>query len=132
MKKGKYQDGSIIKEWGYAMKKSKTDISAITTTVVEEIMELLNTDVYKIVLYGSYAREDFTSESDIDIMIILNCEKEKVFGYRKQISRIASRIGLENDIEVSLLLRDRNTFEEGMKVLPFYKNIYREGIALYG
>ncbi|MCM1125823.1 MAG: hypothetical protein NC429_05070 [Lachnospiraceae bacterium] len=65
-------------------------------------------------------------------MIIMNCNKEKVCSYRKQISRVASRIGLENDIEVSLLLRDRDTFEQGEDVLPFYKNIQREGIALYG
>ena len=39
-------------------------------------------DIYKIVLYGSYARGDFNTESDIDMMVILNCEKEKVAEYR--------------------------------------------------
>ena len=55
-----------------------------------------------------------------------------MFHYRKQISKIASRIGLENDIEISLLLRDKDTFEQSREVLPFYKNIQREGVALYG
>lgn len=114
------------------MKKNRDEITTITKEVVETIMKLLNEDVYKIVLYGSYARGDFGNESDMDIMIVLNCEKEKAMSYRKQISKIASRIGLENDIEISLLLRDRITFEEGAEALPFYKNIHREGIALYG
>ncbi|MCM1325207.1 MAG: nucleotidyltransferase domain-containing protein [Bacteroidales bacterium] len=113
-------------------KKSENEISIITTEIVEEIRKLLQGNVYKIVLYGSCARGDYSSESDIDIMIIMNCKKEEVCHYRKQISKVASRIGLKNDVEISLLLRDRETFEQGEKVLPFYKNIQREGVALYG
>ena len=93
-------------------KKSENEINAITAEIVEEIRKLLRGDIYKIVLYGSYARGDYDSESDIDIMIIMNCKREEVCRYRKQVSRVASRIGLKNDIEISLLLRDRNAFEQ--------------------
>lgn len=113
-------------------KKNEDEIKAITEEIVDQAKNLLKENIYKIVLYGSYARGDFDVESDIDVMIIMNCNKEEVCRYRKQISRVASRIGLENDIEVSLLLRDRDTFEQGENVLPFYKNIQREGITLYG
>ncbi|MCM1282571.1 MAG: nucleotidyltransferase domain-containing protein [Muribaculaceae bacterium] len=113
-------------------KKCESEINAITAEIVEETRKLLKGNIYKILLYGSYARGDFDNESDIDIMIIMNCQKEEVCRYRKQVSRVASRIGLENDIEISLLLRDRNTFEQSGDVLPFYKNIQREGVALYG
>lgn len=112
--------------------KSEDEIRAITAEIVEQAKNLLKGSIYKIVLYGSYARGDFDIGSDIDVMIIMNCDKEEVCRYRKQISRVAGRIGLENDIEVSLLLRDRDTFERGEEVLPFYKNIQREGIVLYG
>lgn len=107
-------------------------IMIITKEIVDEVIQLLQDNVYKIVLYGSYARGDFTTESDIDILILLNCSKEKVMQYRKQISRLSSRIGLKNDIEVSLLLRDRETFERGKNTLPFYKNIKEEGVEIYG
>lgn len=107
-------------------------ISTVTKEVIEQVLELLNKDVYKIYLYGSYARGDFTVESDIDIMIVLNCDKETVKSYRKQISILASRIGLKNDIEVSLLLRDKESFEQGQQILPFYKNIANDGVKIYG
>lgn len=110
----------------------KSELTIVTNEVVEQALKLLADDIYKIYLYGSYARGDFTSESDIDIMIILHCDKEKVRNYRKQISIMASRIGLENDIELSLLLRDKKSFEEGQVVLPFYRNIVNEGVAIYG
>lgn len=113
-------------------KKNEDEIKAITEEIVDQAKNLLKENIYKIVLYGSYARGDFDVESDIDVMIIMNCNKEEVCRYRKQISRVGSRIGLENDIEVSLLIRDRDTFEQGENVLPFYKSIQREGITLYG
>ena len=107
-------------------------INRITREIVDEVIWLLQDNVYKIVLYGSYARGDFTDESDIDILILLNCSKEQVMQYRKQISRLSSRIGLKNDIEISLLLRDRETFERAENILPFYKNVKKEGIEIYG
>jgi hypothetical protein len=39
---------------------------------------------------------------------------------------------MKNDVEVSLLLRDRETVEKGLQLLPFYKNIMSEGVEIYG
>lgn len=119
-------DGNMLK------KKNENELRVIAEEIVNETRELLKDNIYKIILYGSCARGDFDSESDIDIMIIMNCRKEEVSRHRKQISKVASRIGLKNDIEISLLLRDKDTFERGGDVLPFYRNIHREGVALYG
>jgi hypothetical protein len=40
-------------------------------------------------------------------------------------------VGLKNDVEVSLLLRDRETVERGIQILPFYQNIIAEGVDIY-
>lgn len=113
-------------------KKNEDELRVITEEIVNETKKILKEDIYKIILYGSCARGDFDSESDMDVMIVMNCRKEEVFRHRKQISKVASRIGLKNDIEISLLLRDKDTYEQGGDILPFYKNIQREGVALYG
>ena len=39
---------------------------------VEEIKKIYGTHLQKIILYGSYARGDYTQESDIDIMILVD------------------------------------------------------------
>ena len=52
--------------------------------------------------------------------------------YRKRTAVLASRISLENDIEVSLLLKNMDSYEDRRTILPFYQNIEKEGIVLYG
>jgi predicted nucleotidyltransferase len=111
---------------------TQNELNVVASEVVAATVALLQDKIYKIILYGSYARGDFTNESDVDIMIILNCNKEEVTKYRRDISRVSSRIGLKNDVEVSLLLRDRETFEYSENKVPFYTNIQKEGITLYG
>lgn len=111
---------------------AKNKLQKITKSVVQSVLELLEDKIYKIILYGSYARGDFDTESDVDIMIVLACDEKELSEYRKKVSILASRISLENDIEVSLLLKNRDTFEHRLPILPFYQNIEREGVVLYG
>ena len=108
---------------------AKDKVQVITASVMESVFALLSDKLYKVVLYGSY---DFTPESDIDIMVVLDCSKEEVLSYRKEVSKLSSRIGLEHDIMISILLRDKESFEHGKKVLPFYQNIIKDGVELYG
>lgn len=82
-------------------------------------------------LYGSYARGDFSQDSDVDMLILLDCSHEEVISYRKPITRIDSQIGLESDTMVSILLRDKQSLYESQRTLPFYKYI-KEGVELYG
>lgn len=108
------------------------ELHAIVKSIVSSITDLVPSKVYKIILYGSYARGDFTEESDIDIMVILDCTKEETLSYPKAIIRLADDIGLEYDIMLSVMLRDKEYFYENQAILPFYQNIMKEGIELYG
>ena len=107
------------------------EVQKVTSTVVGRLVDLLGDKIYKIILYGSYARGDFDSESDIDIMILINGTDEDVIRYRKDVRRIANDVGLDNDILVSLLIRSRQSFEEWSDVVVFYKNVINQGVTLY-
>ena len=85
----------------------------------------------KIILYGSYARGDNTEESDIDIMILLDCDKAEIEEFRDKTYDMANDISLDEDVFLSILLRDNKHFQENLDVLPFYKNIMREGVTVY-
>ena len=53
-------------------------IKNITSEVYEELIKLFGKKIERIFLYGSYARGDFNLESDVDIMILLNCDQKDV------------------------------------------------------
>lgn len=111
---------------------TRQELHTVTENVVSSVLNIVSDKIYKIILYGSYARGDFTQESDVDIMVILDCSKEEVLSYRKQISKMASRIGLEHDLMLSVLLRDKGSYLSGQEFMPFYRNVDREGVSLYG
>ncbi|MCI9004386.1 MAG: nucleotidyltransferase domain-containing protein [Lachnospiraceae bacterium] len=106
-------------------------INNIISEVSEEMTQLFGERIERIILYGSYARGDFGVESDIDFMILLKCNQEEIIKNRKAISRAASRIGLRNDIMVSLLARNYSEYEDNIAYQPFYQNIEREGRDIY-
>lgn len=108
------------------------NIKNIASEVNEELVKLFGEKIERIILYGSYARGDFNLESDVDIMILLNCEQKEITERRKEISRLASRIGLKNDIMVSILARNCTDYENQIKYQPFYQNIEKEGMKIYG
>lgn len=107
------------------------EIQKVTREVVGKITELIGDKIYKIILYGSYARGDFDSESDIDIMILINGNDDDVKKYRKDVRLIANEIGLNNDILVSLQIKTKKYFEDWSDIMAFYKNVINEGVTLY-
>lgn len=89
-------------------------------------------EVEKIILYGSYAREDNTPESDIDIMVVIRTTEENMKKYRRLFNLISSELGIKYDVLLSVLIRDKGNFEKRAQYIPFYKNVVAEGIEWYG
>ncbi len=109
---------------------TKSQLDIITSAVAEEARYILGSKLDAVVLYGSYARGDFDSESDIDIMVRIDCPTNQLNNYEDSFDKLSSRLSLENDITVSITLRDKATFEKFIHALPFYSNIEREGIKI--
>ena len=92
--------------------------------------EYLGEKLYAVIVYGSYARADFTEESDIDIFVLIRCSLQELDAYERDFCRVSSRLSLQNDVTVSVTLRDVDTFDRYKAVLPFYRNIEGEGIRI--
>lgn len=107
-------------------------IDDINSDVVRAALSIGDKLVDKIYLFGSYARNDYDEESDIDYMIIIDCPNSDVSMYNEKMLEKSDEIGLDNDILVSVLVRDKQSFDKGKEYVPLYKNILREGVTLYG
>ena len=107
--------------------RNKNFINIIKET--KELCEILFQDkLYDFYLYGSYARGDYNKYSDIDLLITLNISDKEIIKYRKQIVNITNTILKKYDIMVSIVIVPLDRFMQYSKVLPFYRNILKEGI----
>lgn len=52
-------------------------------------------DLIKIVLYGSCARGDYTQDSDIDIALIMACDRLEAKKYNEIIAEISMRLAMK-------------------------------------
>lgn len=82
-------------------------------------------------LYGSYARNDYHEESDIDILLAVDLDAADISKYRNAVAAIASDLSLKHDITVSVTVKSLPQFRRYANMLPFYKNVLVEGIR-YG
>ena len=83
-------------------------------------------------LYGSYARGDFTPESDIDILLTVDLEQAEIAKHRNDVAKVTSRLSLEHDITVSVTVKPLEQFRRYQTALPYYRNVVREGIRYAG
>ena len=95
----------------------------------QEIGEIYNNSIEEIVLYGSYVRGQETSESDIDIAIILRLPQTDE--QHEKMTDIVVDYELELGVTLSVISIDQDNFNEWKSTLPFYKNILKEGIPLW-
>jgi len=106
-------------------------INQITNEVIHGAQSILGDKLRKIILYGSYARGDYTNESDVDIMVLADIIEDEKPVFQKAINKIASHVSLENDITVSIFIKDMHFFYAHSDLLPFYRNVITEGIEVY-
>ncbi len=80
---------------------TKVQLDNISRQIVQSYHSVYGSDIVAIYLYGSYAREDYDNESDIDITAIVKGDRMDLQNKLKQVWDISADIGLENDIIVS-------------------------------
>lgn len=100
----------------------------ILQKLIPGLADIFQQSAVSIILYGSVARGTQTPKSDMDVAVIVN-------GYTKdmheEMTDFIVDLELEYDVVLSVLLIDHDKFIEWGNVMPFYKNIKKEGIILW-
>jgi len=83
----------------------------------------------QVILFGSRARGNATTNSDWDILILLNSPKitrDKEKEYREELFEVE----LETGEPISTFVFSKNEWESKHSVTPLYQNIKTDGILL--
>lgn len=83
----------------------------------------------QVVLFGSAARGNCNSESDIDILVLLPGEINSRI--EEMVISIAYEIELNLDVVFGIIVYSIDFWNSGLAgVMPLHKNIEREGVAV--
>lgn len=109
---------------------TKSQLNKILQKVVCESKDIFGSRLNSVILFGSYARGDFDEESDIDILILVDLPSVELANYRTRIDSLCGKLLWEYGIVVSAIEKDIETYNQYANVLPFYKNIVRDGVKI--
>ena len=104
----------------------------ILSDVKDEVWEIFGDKLRQLVLYGSYARSEQDTESDIDIMIMVDESEDGLRSYRYLIADVMGELTIKYGKLISLTEVTYDHYTHFLDVLPFYKRIDEEGIEMYG
>ncbi|HEX9975247.1 MAG TPA: nucleotidyltransferase domain-containing protein [bacterium] len=108
------------------------DRRRLFSEINKNMTALFGSKLKKILLYGSYAKNKQTKESDIDFFVLVDDTEENLRKNRYQIADVMTQLSLNYDVLVSITEETLNRYMEYSEILPFYKNIKKEGVVIYG
>ncbi len=106
---------------------NKARIESILKELKSKLTEIYGDELVGLVLYGSYARGKASSDSDIDIFVLLKRVKNP-FKERQKFAHIIWELSLENDIVISALPVEYEQFQNGY--LPIFSVAREEGVMI--
>ena len=109
---------------------TKNKLDSLLKSFVDEMKILFGDTLKNVILYGSYARGDYNDSSDVDIMIIADIDDKDVMNHVYAIAEYLGEVLINYDIVISPVVESYNKFEKYKDIIPFFKNVQKEGIAL--
>lgn len=109
---------------------TRNELNLILQAMTQAYQAVYGANVVKIILYGSYARGDYQKDSDIDIVAIVQGDREKLQQGLKSVWDISSDLELEYGTIVSPTVIPFAEYEKYKNDLPYYRNIESEGVEI--
>ena len=108
----------------------KKDLNNIITSVSGIYRSEYKNAIKRIMLYGSYARGDNTESSDIDLVAIVDGDRQELQQKLKYVWNETAQIGYTYNVIISPTVIPYTEFEMYKDTLPYYSNIEKEGIEV--
>ena len=106
-------------------------IQILLEDYLKELRKIYGLHLKSVILYGSYARGDFTQESDVDIMILVDLTEEEMDQYSDELAEVGFDYNVAHGIWMMPVVKNQDHFRRWAKASPFYENVQKEGVKLY-
>lgn len=97
--------------------------------LVAGLLKIVDEQLVSVILYGSVARGTASSESDIDVALLIKGSLSSVT--ENELSDFIVDMNLKYDKVFSVIDIDIDNYEKWKAVTPFYKNVKQDGIVLW-
>lgn len=101
-------------------------------TIIEHLCKSLTgifpQEQFDVILFGSYARNEADDGSDIDVMFLVDSSRQTIQEKQWQIGEAAAEALIDHGIVVSPIVENRAYYHANANILPFFKNVQREGV----
>ena len=107
-----------------------TNITDIMQQFASSLRKLLGNTLDSVIVYGSYARGDYSELSDVDVMILVTLLEEKIKKISDEISDMAFEYLMRFGVDISPVITNIDHFNYWVDNLPYYRNVRDEGVRL--
>lgn len=98
--------------------------------IIVEDVKGVDSSVDKIILYGPYSRKDFSTWSDIDLLIILDCEKSRYVEIRDRILDKLISLGFKYNETINPTIATKKTLSKSIDHI-FYNKTAETGLVIF-
>ena len=109
---------------------TRNELDIISKKIAAVYQNVYGKSLVKVILYASYARGDFNSDSDIDMVAIVQGKRINLQKQLKQVWDESAELELEYGTILSPTVIPYDEFEQYKEDLPYYRNIANEGVMI--
>ena len=109
---------------------SQLEVRTIIAQLRESLESIFPQERFAVILFGSYARNDADDGSDIDVMFLVDSSRQMIQEKHWQIGEVAAEVLMDFGIVVSPIVENRAYYYANADLLPFFKNVQREGVRI--
>lgn len=111
---------------------TKEKIDKVKSEVTSKVKERLKSDLIECILYGSCARGDFSEDSDVDIALLVRCDRVEVKKYTDVLTDIALIFAIKYFVIINFVCIPYDEYMSKKSWYLYFKNINDEGVVLHG
>lgn len=109
---------------------SQLEVRSIVAQLQERLEAIFPREQFDVILFGSYARGEADDGSDIDVMFLVDSSRQMIQEKHWQIGEAAAEVLMDCGVVVSPVVENRAYYQTNVELLPFFRNVQREGVRM--